>query len=471
MIALSKESAATPAAPLRKLNVFQNLALGIGGIPEIFLQYAIGGMVYPIFNICYGVSPFLIGLSLSLPRLWELIFDPWIGVVSDRTRGRWGRRHPYIIGGALLGGITFALLWWVPGDWSPTFKGVWLIALTFLHFTGFSIFMSPYGALLGEVSDDPQERLRVMAYRLAYVNVGICGMAWLYRLSQIHLFSGAQGDPAKGVKVVGILIGFLLVALAIIPTLVCKDRRHSYTAREEPEIKIKESSMMRDLWGVREFRWILIATVVMLFCGYLVNSLGFYINLYYGFRGDTAAVATLSGVGGTVAAVVTILACPVIGWICSRLGQWKTLFLFLPLAAVGSASGWWAMRPEHPYAVIISTIFGSLGNTAFWIVMPSIIGQISYDYEKRTGKSAYGSFYALHGVANKLGTSLALFCTGFVLNITRFDVARGSAQLSGVLTEMRALNALIPIAGVMIAYWCLFHSQWIKNQKYGALAT
>jgi Na+/melibiose symporter-like transporter len=64
-------------------------------------------------------------------------------------------------------------------------------------------------------------------------------------------------------------------------------------------------------------------------------------------------------------------------------------------------------------------------------------------------------------VANKLGTSVALLGTGFVLNITGFDVARGALQHPGVLSEMRAINAILPALGIGIAFLCLYQ---IKNK-------
>ena len=161
-----------PAHTYRKLSILQCLGLGAGGIPDIGMQYAMKNMANPIFNVIYGVDPVLIGIAFALPRFWELLIDPWIGALSDRTHGPMGRRHSYIIWGGIFGFVTFALVWFVPKGFSSTMAGWWLIAFALAHFTAYSFFMVPYSALLGEVSAVPEQRLKAMAFRTAYTSIG-----------------------------------------------------------------------------------------------------------------------------------------------------------------------------------------------------------------------------------------------------------------------------------------------------------
>jgi Na+/melibiose symporter-like transporter len=41
------------------------------------------------------------GMVLLFPKLWDVVSDPIMGVISDRTRSRWGRRRPYLLFGAV----------------------------------------------------------------------------------------------------------------------------------------------------------------------------------------------------------------------------------------------------------------------------------------------------------------------------------------------------------------------------------
>ena len=52
------------------------------------------------------IPPAWAGLALLVPRIWNIVADPIVGVLSDRTRTRFGRRRPYLLGGAVLWGIN-----------------------------------------------------------------------------------------------------------------------------------------------------------------------------------------------------------------------------------------------------------------------------------------------------------------------------------------------------------------------------
>jgi Na+/melibiose symporter-like transporter len=65
-----------------------------------------------IYTVGFGLSPVIVSWCMMLPRLADGILDPIIGHWSDDTRTRWGRRKPFLIGGAGCGAILLALMWW-----------------------------------------------------------------------------------------------------------------------------------------------------------------------------------------------------------------------------------------------------------------------------------------------------------------------------------------------------------------------
>ncbi len=443
---LETSGPAVAAAPYVRLTLLQRIGLGTGGIPDLGMQYAIMIMASPIFNVAFGVSPVLIGIAMSLPRFWEILIDPWIGGVSDRTRGPLGRRHPYMIAGGILGGAIFALVWWVPTGWSVEAKGYWLIVLALAHFTAYSIFMVPYSAMLGEITSDPLERTRVMAMRTVFTTLCSGAMAWLYWLCQ----RPALGGAVSGMRVVGIGFGLVLALSAIIPALVCRKSRQ-FHAHDRVSKKENEFLVIRDLLGVKEFRGLLLAVLALVGSFTLVGSLGFYVTVYYMYDGKTDPAAFLQGISGIVGLVTGVLACPLVTFLAPKIGRGRTLRIFLFLAMAGALSSWWTARPEWPYATLISGVLVGQGLTAFWIFMPAFTGEMSNRYESRTGRSLYGSFFAVYGVAIKLAGSISLLFTGLVLNATGFRVALGALQPAGTLVEMRILGAVIPFLGLVAA--------------------
>lgn len=114
-----------------RIPVRQKIGYGFGAMSQVLGSYSIRNLASFVLNIGLGVSPVLVGLAQTIPRLWDAISDPVMGHISDNTRSRFGRRRPYMFFGAILTGILFALLWAMPAGWSE--KGY------FVYFLGMSL--------------------------------------------------------------------------------------------------------------------------------------------------------------------------------------------------------------------------------------------------------------------------------------------------------------------------------------------
>ena len=99
------ETAAKDKVPLG-----QKAAYGTGTMVLNLLPASLA--IFSFFLITgVGFDPVLAGLLSGLPRLFDAITDPIMGFITDNTNSRWGRRRPYIVVGAILSGVFFALMW------------------------------------------------------------------------------------------------------------------------------------------------------------------------------------------------------------------------------------------------------------------------------------------------------------------------------------------------------------------------
>lgn len=101
-------------APEDKLPFIQKVGYGIGALVTIVSVNSLMNLTSLVYIDMLKMAPFLFGIAAAIPRVWDFISDPIAGIISDNTRSKFGRRIPYIFGGGILVGITFAAVFWVP---------------------------------------------------------------------------------------------------------------------------------------------------------------------------------------------------------------------------------------------------------------------------------------------------------------------------------------------------------------------
>jgi len=182
-------------------------------------SYAAVSSIYLLFYATevLQIPPAWAGLALLIPRLWNLVGDPIVGYLSDRTRTRFGRRRPYLLGGALVWGAALLLLFNLPQAGDTLTKVITFGVVFLLNNTGLTLYQVPYSAMLAELSQDPAERTTLVAYKEIAARAAIlltltCAPLLLSRAStQVSGFS-MLGATFAGVIIASGLIAFFATA-------------------------------------------------------------------------------------------------------------------------------------------------------------------------------------------------------------------------------------------------------------------
>jgi len=173
--------------------------------------------------------PVWAGLALLVPRVWNVVADPIAGVVSDRTRTRFGRRRPYLLGGALFWGVAFAVLFNLPRGHAPALDILWFGAVFLLNNTGLSLYQVPYSTMLAEISRDQQVRTRLAGYREIVARAAV-----LLTLSFGPWLLGRFPSEATGFGVIGGVFGGAIVVSGLVAFLAT-------AGAPEPELKLESN--------------------------------------------------------------------------------------------------------------------------------------------------------------------------------------------------------------------------------------
>ncbi len=430
----------------------RKIAYGIGGFAENFFHNALNIMATPFLNIGFGVSPALVSIAMTIPRIWDAFTDPVMGSISDNARTRWGRRRPFIFIGGALTAICFAAIWWIPAGLGErgTFWAFLLMLL--LYYSFFTVFIVPYLALGFELSPDYNERTRLMSYRSFFSTLAGFAMNWLYWMTQRDVFSGI----VEGMRWVGIGCGLVLMLVAIMPALLL--REPPVAPRELPA----QGQAMRGFWtsvrGAMTTRpfLLVVAACVSVIVGILsIMQVSMYLNIFYVAVGNQKLASTVQGVAGSSYQIMSLLAVPATAWLGTRLGKRRALMSILSLGVLGSLSSLLTITPEAPYLQIASLLLTAPAIAGLWILAPAMVADVCDYDEARSGKRREGMFGAAYGWFTKLGSSLALMISGFVLVWTGFDVELGAAQAPASIFAMRLLNALVPATFFALAIWAI----------------
>lgn len=231
------------------LNFTTKLAYGSGDMgPAITANILVFFLLYFFTNVA-GLPAGLAGSILAIGKIGDAINDPIAGILSDRTRTRWGRRIPWMLWGAIPFGIFFFLQWIVPSFSKNPEVNSWClfayyIAIAILFNSAYTVVNLPYTALTPELTQDYNERTSLNSFRFAFsiggsilslvlaaiitaaypdnlqqrfivlglVTTTLSVMALLWCTFRIQEKGAAPLLPQQGKKI----LGFVLLTLAII---------------------------------------------------------------------------------------------------------------------------------------------------------------------------------------------------------------------------------------------------------------
>ncbi len=450
--------------PEDRIAFSRKVAYGMGAFVNNLLAAAIGGMII-ILNLGFGMNPALVGLLGALPRAVDAVMDPLMGYISDVTRSRWGRRRPYIFIGAIISGITYALLWQLPAGHSETFYFWFFLIGSILFYVGYTIFAAPWVALGYELTPDYHERTRLMGVQNFIGQIAYLVSPWfLWIMTHKEWFP----TPTQGASGLAIAIGVMAIAVGILPAIFLRER-FVHAEVEAPAAGTPAESRMAALrrnvvaflkgcaTTLRSKSYIrLCVATFMVFNGFImISSFQSYVIIYYVFGGDQEMGARYAGYSGTLGAISTFAVIFFITWLATKVGKRKAFFVSTATSIVGYALKWFCYNPQHPWLVLLPAPLLAFGLGGLFTLMGSMIADVVDEDELVTRERREGMFGAIYWWVVKVGMAAALAGGGFLLNATGFDVALGGNQSPRTLVLMRLCDVFIPLITSAIAIWVI----------------
>ncbi len=386
---------ADSAAPPRDRVPYRSLfAWSIGSVGSTYAMASINSLALPIYNIALGVDAVKLGWAMSLPRIIDSFFDPWLGWRSDNTRTRWGRRRPYIVAGALPLALLALFMWIPPVRFGPNVLFWYFLGVSILYYLAYSICYVPQAALGYELSTDYHERTRVMGWMSYFGLLGGLGMPWLYHLTLLPRFGG---NEVAGVRWVGGMLAVVIFCASIAPGLFCRER---VATSSVPAIGLIDCCRLT--WRNGPFRVLVSATVLTVIITTMVSPCLYYVDIYEICGGKEKAGVVLGWVG-TVATLAAFAGVPFNTWLSKLFGKRSAGLICIGVTALGYGLYAVTLTPLHPYRQIISSFVVAWGIQGVWIMVYSMTADVC-DYDEIASGHRREAFYgSVMGVSLEVG--------------------------------------------------------------------
>lgn len=383
------------------------LAYGSVGLPLAAVGLPLYIYLPAFYHESLGLSLGLVGGILLAARLWDVVTDPLVGIATDYTASRHGRRKPWI----LLGAPLFMLGVWflmVPGG---TAGWGHLLVWSLLAYLGWTLIQLPYTALGAELSGEYHQRSRITVFREAFVALGT-----LLAVIIPGALEQAGAERATGLMVMaGLMVLVLPLAVAAlawkVPDPPLRERR--------PVAWGRGLQLLRDN---RPFRRLLLA--------YLLNGFANALpaTLFILFATEVLGAGDRVGLLLIVYFLAAMLALPLWLRLARRFGKhrvwalsmiWAALiFAFVPLLGEG----------DWLWFLLITVLTGfSLGVDQ---ALPAAIQADVVDEDTAAGGGGRaGLYFGLWNMATKLAWALAVGVAFPVLELAGFESGSGEGLL------------------------------------------
>ena len=387
-----------------------------------------------------SVPAYMAGSAIFIPKLFlGAMCDFALGGVLDRLPRTVHRRY-FLLAGAVLAPLSLILLF-IPSGAETALARAWHISLILcLYMASFSIFSVPHLAIGTELSDDAHEQSRIMAWRTAFIGVGLlCGAAFAPFLVQ-HYGGGTEGYRLMSFTLAGICCASLVLAFVG----SAEPHRPARTA------KVAEQGNWRAALGNRAF--------LHLFSAYFAQLVGqgtAYATLAYvvTFKLQFAEPLKVLSLSVLVTGSIFVLVQPLLVAIVKRWGT-RTTFMagsfFYALSLV-----WIAFGPLASTASLVgaSIALGLSNASTFQSIFTRLSAVIAADTqaspEARSRAGFYSSLFVVNDkVAFALGGTLI---AGTILSLFGFVPGGGMEQPDTALWGITIAFAGVPLVANLIA--------------------
>ncbi|RCG32225.1 MFS transporter [Sphaerisporangium album] len=427
----------TEARAVRGVSRGVRLGYGIGSFCTATFAIIPGLLLLFYLTNVMAVPAWLAGVVVFAPKAWDFVINPLVGQWSDRTVSRWGPRRPWLLAGAVILPVSFALTFV-----GPSLKGVpaaLFVGLSFLiAATGYALYEVPYKAMPAEMTDDYHERTSLLQWRMVFVALAVA-------LSGV-VAPMLAGRTLDGYRLMGLVIAAVLLAAMLASFF--GTARAPLVGGSEPETNLR--AKLAAAAASRPFMWLLgLSSAQTLAVGVMLAGAPYFASY---ILEDPEATSTL------FAALVgpMLVTQPLWVWISRKMDKRGAMLLSGALFMAGALLVVATPALGSLYAHLAITVIG-VGYAGLQLLQFSMLADVIAHDSTVSGKRRGGVFTGLWTAAESAVSAFGALVFGWVIASGGFissdpenPVTQPDSAVTAVLIAQAVIPAVIIFLGILM---------------------
>jgi glycoside/pentoside/hexuronide:cation symporter, GPH family len=461
----------------RKLSVGEKIGYGMGDGAANLIFKVMVILQMGFYTDTFGIAPAAAGTLLLVARFWDAMFDPFMGIVADRTKSRWGKFRPWILWTAIPFGVLGFLAFYTP-NFSAGSKLLYAYITYIAFMTIYSMNNLPYSALSGVMTPDVVERTSLSQYRFV-IAMSAAAVIQGLALPLVEFFG--KGDRKIGFEwTIGVFSVFAIIFF-FITFFTTKER-----VLPDPKQKTSVGQDLADL--LRNGPWVvmfLLTTFIFITLAMRGGDI-YYLFSYYFDIGTQLAVLKSSGLLGILQSLgilpseptqsqiiswafsvfsVSGLITTIIGIICSnffaaRMGKRNAFVLGLAIITILWIP-FYFIPPNRVWTAIILQLFAQFGYGITAPLLWAMMADVADYSEWKTGRRATALVFAGVVFGLKAGLGIGGAIGGWLLAYYGYvaNVAQSERALEGIRLTASIFPAIPFAIGVILLLFYKINKQ------------
>ncbi len=419
-----------------KLKLSEKVGYAVGDVASNFYWRVFDLFLLIFYTDVFGLPAAAVGTMMLVTRIIDAVSDPVMGAIADRTKTRFGKFRPYLLWG-ILPLIAAGVLTFTVPDIGTGGKTVWAYATYIFMMLAYTFINVPYGALIGVVTRDSEDRTALTSFRFIGAFTG--GSLVAYFTPKLVDWFG-QGNEAAGWQMAMGLYGLVAAALFVLTFLSTRERVVPVSQERTP--------VWRDIRDLSDNKpWLILfslALVIMMTISLRASTGTFYFKYYVerpDLIGSFSMTYMLALMGG--AAITPLLT--------KFMGKKQLLLVLMSLVSVLSAVFFFVPSDQIVLMYVLQAAIGLCLGPKSPLVFSMYADTADYS-EWKTGRRATAMVFSAAAFSQKLGGALAGALIGWLLGALGYaaNEAQSDASAMGIILLMTLIPAFFAALSVVL---------------------